>query len=70
METLFTAEEISKTTGWHLMTVYAKARRGEIPGVVRLGSRSLRFRASAIEQWVESGAIKATSHEPNHAEDT
>jgi len=68
METLFTAEEISKTTGWHLMTVYAKARRGEIPGVVRLGSRSLRFRASVIEEWIESGAIKVKTDELNHGE--
>ena len=33
--------------------VYALARRGELPAV-RIGERYIRFRADAIERWIES----------------
>jgi excisionase family DNA binding protein len=52
-ENLLLAEEVADLARYHLMTVYKKARAGEIPGVVKHG-RSLRFRESAIEAWLES----------------
>lgn len=52
-ENLLLAEEVADRARYHLMTVYRKARAGEIPGLVKLG-RNLRFKESAIETWLES----------------
>ena len=41
---LLSVEEVSRLTGWRPMTIYKKAAAGEIPGRVKLGKRSLRFR--------------------------
>jgi excisionase family DNA binding protein len=50
---LILAEDVSNMTLWHLVTVYRKASRGEIPGVIKLG-KSLRFDKAEVERWLES----------------
>lgn len=54
VEHMISVEELAQVTGWHPMTIYRKARDGEIPGAVKLG-RSVRFRESAIEGWLSEG---------------
>jgi excisionase family DNA binding protein len=56
-ERFITADEIAYRTGWHLMTVYRKAKSGQIPGVTRLGN-SLRFKWSEVEAWLEMKTAK------------
>lgn len=51
---LLTIQELSRRTGWSVLTLYHKSSIGEIPGRVKLGSRSLRFKESIIEQWLDS----------------
>ncbi len=53
-EQLLSAGDVANLAGWHLVTVYRKARSGEIPGVVRLGY-SLRFKESVIDAWLKGG---------------
>jgi excisionase family DNA binding protein len=51
MDRLLTAEEVAERLGMRTDWVWAQARAGRIPHV-RLG-RYRRFRASAIEAWLE-----------------
>jgi excisionase family DNA binding protein len=51
MDRLLTAEELAELLGMRTDWVWAQARAGRIPHV-RLG-RYCRFRASAIEAWLE-----------------
>jgi len=39
--------------------VYAKVKRGEIPGVVKLSKRSLRFQPEVIERWIERRTLSS-----------
>lgn len=55
MERLLSVVEISKLTGWSPLTIYRKSSLGEIPGRMKLGKRSLRFRESEIEAWLKEG---------------
>ena len=49
-ETLLTMKEVAARTGLHLKSVYRLSDRGELP-TVRVGRRTLRVPASALEQW-------------------
>ena len=53
-ERLWTAEDVAAFLGLHPQTVYAKSRAGEIPSH-KIG-RSLRFRPSEVQAWVEEQA--------------
>ena len=60
MDRLLTAEEVAERLGMRTDWVWAQARAGQIPHV-RLG-RYRRFRASAIEAWLqelETGGVAA-----------
>jgi predicted DNA-binding transcriptional regulator AlpA len=50
MEKLFSAKELSALVGWDRATIYRKSK--ELPGAIRLGKRTLRFRESAIREWI------------------
>jgi excisionase family DNA binding protein len=57
---LLTYAEVQARTGWALGTLYAMVARRQLPHV-RLGPRSVRFRAEDIEQLVLDGyRAKAT----------
>lgn len=57
---LILAEDVSNMTLWHLVTVYRKASRGEIPGVVKLG-KSLRFDKAVVERWIQGQKLEANT---------
>ena len=54
-ERLLLVHDVSDLTGWSPFTIYRKARMGEIPGRVKLGT-SLRFREFEIQAWIEEKA--------------
>ena len=49
---LLTTREVAEALGLATETVLRRWRRGEIPGGIRLASNVLRFRESAIEEWL------------------
>jgi excisionase family DNA binding protein len=49
---LLSVHDLSDLTGWHLMTVYKKARDGEIPGRIVIGKNSLRFKEAEVRRWL------------------
>ncbi len=53
---LLSVEEVSHLTGWAVMTIYKKSAAGEIPGRVKLGKHSLRFREGDIEAWLNESS--------------
>ncbi len=53
MDKLLSVFELSDLTGWHPITVYRKGLVGEIPGRIKLGKRSVRFKQSEIEDWLK-----------------
>ena len=52
MDKLMTAKELASYMRLNPLTVYRKAREGEIPSV-RVG-RSIRFKKEQIDKWLES----------------
>ena len=54
MSQLLTADDVAELLQVSNKWVYAAARRGELPGVVRAG-RSVRFRPDEIEEWIATG---------------
>ena len=50
-ERLISALEVAYRTGLHPATIYRKASRGEVPGLVRLG-KTVRFKEFDIEAWL------------------
>lgn len=48
---LLTVEQVALLAQYDPQTVYRKAAKGQIPGLVRFG-RGLRFRTRAILAWV------------------
>ncbi len=50
---LLVAEDVAALLGVPPTFVYALARRGELPSV-RVGERYIRFRAQAIEDWIDA----------------
>ena len=58
-ERLLTVGDVARITGWHVLTVYGKARRGEIPGMLRLEpKRNIRFKAAEIDRWLKRSEVK------------
>ena len=51
---LGTADDVAELCNLPRATVYEYARRGILPGSVRIG-RAVRFRMNEIEKWLESG---------------
>jgi len=56
LERLISVREVSDLTGWHPVTIYKKGMTGEIPGRIKLGRRSIRFKESEIEAWLRARA--------------
>lgn len=52
---LLTVEEVSQLTGWQPMTIYRKSLEGTIPGRIKLGEKSVRFRENDIISWLRGG---------------
>ncbi len=46
---LLSVHDVSALTGWSPLTIYKKSAAGEIPGRMKLGKHSLRFKESEIE---------------------
>lgn len=59
MDRLLTVEEVAEMLGYSAGTVYNKVSRKEIP-VVRMG-RTIRFRLSAIRDWLEAQETAAAA---------
>ena len=53
---LLSVHDVSDLTGWSPLTIYKKSAAGEIPGRVKLGKHSLRFRESDIETWLNESS--------------
>jgi excisionase family DNA binding protein len=52
---LLTAREVADMLGWHVITVYRKARELKIPSI-KIGY-SLRFREEHIERMLKDGEV-------------
>jgi excisionase family DNA binding protein len=52
---VLTVEEVADLLRVNRKTVYDAAARGEIPGVRRIGNRTLRFYGPALARWLETG---------------
>lgn len=57
METFYTPRDLSKILKVSEVYVYKLTREGKIP-FVRIGGKTLRFRESEIEAWIEKGREK------------
>ena len=52
-----TAQDVALLLRYSQKTIYKKVKRGEMPGVVKLGTRTLRFRRVAIARWARENFI-------------
>jgi excisionase family DNA binding protein len=57
---LLSVQDVARLTGWSMFTIYKKSAAGEIPGRLKIGKNSLRFRATEVEKWLENGASEKT----------
>ena len=57
-EPLLTVTELAAWLRKDRVTVYKSAKRGLIPGRIKLGG-SVRFKESAIREWIENRGIKS-----------
>nr|WP_249347674.1 helix-turn-helix domain-containing protein [Corallococcus exiguus] len=53
---IYTAEEVARLLGCSPKAVYARASRGQLPGVFRVG-RSLRFRGRELLPFILEGRV-------------
>ena len=53
---LISALEVAYRADLHPATIYRKALRGEIPGLVKLG-KTVRFKESEIEKWLNGETV-------------
>jgi excisionase family DNA binding protein len=58
VQRLLTADDVAAILDVPRSLVYALARRGELPAI-RVGERYVRFRAEAIERWIEGQEASA-----------
>jgi excisionase family DNA binding protein len=58
VQRLLTADDVAAILDVPRSLVYALARRGELPAI-RVGARYVRFRAEAIERWIEGQEASA-----------
>jgi excisionase family DNA binding protein len=63
---LISALEVAYRASLHPATIYRKALRGEIPGLVRLG-KTVRFKESEIDAWLK-GETKAEDTKSTEAQ--
>ena len=66
VERLLTAADVAAVLGVPRSLVYALVRRGDLPSI-RVGNRYVRFRAEAIEEWIEHREASERSHVPLRA---
>lgn len=62
-----TRKELCDLTGLKLNTINMKVCRKEIPGMRKIGGKSL-FETETILKWIESGAVKTRSEVLNDLE--
>lgn len=55
MTALMKPDELADLLRVTVPTVWVGARRGTIPGAIRLGARAIRFRRDLVEQWIAAG---------------
>lgn len=60
--------ELCELTGFKLNTINMKVCRKEIPGMRKIGGKSL-FETKTILDWIESGAVKTRSEILNDLEE-
>lgn len=63
LPTLLTVPELASVLRLTDKAIYRRAQRGEIPGVVRLGGRTLRFRREEILRWIDEGSAPQAAEE-------
>ena len=61
-ERLLNVHDVSQLTSWSPFTVYKKAASGEIPGRLKIGKRSLRFKQSEVLRWLRAQAEGASEN--------
>ena len=59
---LLTVEQVALLSQYDPQTIYRKAKRGEVPGLVRFG-KGIRFLRSAILRWSETAARSRPTNE-------
>lgn len=57
---LLTVEQVALLSQYNPQTIYRKAQKGEIPGMVRYG-RGIRFRRSVVLGWSQTAAANHPS---------
>ena len=60
---LLTVETLAERLSTTKHAIYNRVQRGQIPGVVRFGTRQLRFREDVIAEWIEAQTETALSNE-------
>jgi len=67
MERLLSVQNVAELTGWSPLTIYKKTAAGEIPGRVRIGKRTVRFKQSEVLAWLLGEVIeKPSSNRRDH----
>ncbi len=61
MDRLLSVQNLADLTGWSPFTIYKKAAAGEIPGRVKLGKKSLRFKQSDVVRWLLEETVAHSS---------
>ena len=56
---LVTKREVAEMLGVNPWTVWELSRTGRFPKPVRIGTKSVRWRLSAVRQWIEQGGSSA-----------
>ncbi len=64
-ERLLTVPDLVSLTNWAPITIYRKGANGEIPGKVKLGKRSIRFRESEVREWLKESADASATQAVN-----
>jgi len=54
---LLSIREVSKLLGVSMYVAYDLARKGRLPGVVRLGERRLYVRRAVLESWLRGESL-------------
>lgn len=57
---LLNAKHVAELLDMTVSAVYSAAERGEIPGLVRIGARRIRFRSDAIAELIRRGSPRGS----------
>lgn len=60
---LLSAQETASMLSMCPASVIRLAKRGEVPGMVKIGSKAIRFRRAELERWIEVGCPVAVEAE-------